>query len=147
MAHAVAAERCGRAPCSIASGRLSTLARMSRPIWVRYSTSRSPMATTIATPKVNRSWYVTLTSKRLRRCSGNSSGTRYTSCGGQIHWATPRMATRRLTVMMIRIVSGASTSPRMIPRSIPTPSVGAMTSTTVASASGIGHPQSTCSCQ
>ena len=42
MAHAVAAERCGRAPCSIASGRLSTLARMSRPIWVRYSTQPQP---------------------------------------------------------------------------------------------------------
>jgi hypothetical protein len=67
----------------------------------------------------------------------------WASCGLQSHCVNPSDAASRLTVTTSWVASDVPCKRRMIPRSMPAPNSGAITSRTMATATGVGSPQST----
>lgn len=147
MAQASIADRCGRAPLSMASDRSSTAARMASPGRDPWSSTRRPAASATAAASAARSCQVRLTpstdtcSLPQNRVSGRATS------GGHTHSPSPSSAASRPMLTTTRAVSGASCSSRITSRSMATPSSGAATPSTAIRASGADHPHPNRACQ
>ena len=76
-----------------------------------------------------------------------NSGTDRPTVGSQITGARPISASSRLTVTTILISSEVPSRPRINPRSMIEPKIGATTATTKNRASQVGSPQPSVNCQ
>ena len=133
--------RSGRAPLREARPRSSTTARMVMPVRVPRRSTRSPMATTIASRNAEQLVPGDAHAedrrrsrpRRRRRAAGPRRAAR-SRC------ASARQAASRATDTTRRDVSGASFSPRITTRSTKAPNSGATTSRITATASAGRQP-------
>ena len=136
-----------RAPSSAASSRLSTTARIAMPIRVRTKRMRNPIASATATMIVMNRCQVSNTSPMWNPRPAKSCGIECALFWFQIMFARPTNAKSNPTVTMSCTTSCLPCRWRMIARSSPIPSNGAMTSTTSGSATACGTPCATVSSQ
>ena len=112
---------------------------MAVPIRVRLSRAYRPIATTKDSTMV-RTWWAVMKKPNISKEVPAKNGCTERASGGHTCWARPSVATRIATVTTSETDTGASPRSRATKRCRNQPIAGATTSSTRASASGVGIP-------